>query len=162
MCNWKKNVARKAILAALQLKGLKPPFSLRSEEASKPRLRRALKPSFLLRSLRRLSSLRCTPFSRSRSLRLLSSKISSRKGSGTAPANLESSYTCCRRGNGLVLPAEQIKIGFFFRSGTSFSKGVKKKTFVFFLTAICGWKDCFICKTLTLRSALIFLFAQFF
>ena len=44
--------------------------------------------------------------------------------------------------------------------GTSFSKphaslnliffvGVKKKTFVFFLTAICGLvKDCFICKTL--------------
>ena len=60
---------------------------------------------------------------------------------------------------------------FFSDPGTSFSKphailnfnffvGVKKKTFVFFLTAIYGLeKDCFICKTLHFAFCLDFLFA---
>ena len=39
-----------------------------------------------------------------------------------------------------------------------FFVGVKKKTFVFFLTAICGLvKDCFICKTLHFAFCLDFL-----
>ena len=44
-----------------------------------------------------------------------------------------------------------------------FSVGVKKKTFVFFLTAIYGLeKDYFVCKTLHFEFCLDFLFAQFF
>ena len=62
----------------------------------------------------------------------------------------------------------------FSDPGTFFSKphailnfkffvGVKKKTFVFFLTAICGLeKDCFICKTLHFAFCLDFLICTIF
>ena len=62
----------------------------------------------------------------------------------------------------------------FSDPGTSFSKphailnfnffvGVKKKTFVFFLTAICGLeKDYFVCKTLHFEFYLDFLICTIF
>ena len=62
----------------------------------------------------------------------------------------------------------------FSDPGTSFSKphailnfnffvGVKKKTFFFFLTAICGLeKDCFVCKTLHFEFYLDFLICTIF
>ena len=62
----------------------------------------------------------------------------------------------------------------FSDPGTSFSKphailnfnffvGVKKKTFVFFLTAMCGLeKDCFICKALHFAFCLDFLICTIF
>ena len=45
----------------------------------------------------------------------------------------------------------------------NFFVGVKKKTFVFFLTAICGLeKDCFVCKTLHFKCYLDFLICTIF
>ena len=66
--------------------------------------------------------------------------------------------------------SKQLRTGFSFsrprniffqatcQSQLNFFVGVKKKTFVFFLTAICGLvKDCFICKTLHFAFCLDFL-----